>query len=228
MTIGRPARPGTRAAPATRTSTSRPARGTALQRRWRKRGRQPVPALPPARAGWPAIRTCTPNEGAPPTPDNPIVAGNLAVFQYGIDNVTVDNTNAATITFWIKKNGAFVNFLPGATDNVAVRPTGFSGGPSFLIAHSGSAANPQDYTNWDEVASHRIRAIVRHGTAEERHHHRAADYRHGQHQNEVPGETDRRELLPGEREDAGGRPPGVLHPDQRDWGRRESPSQRPR
>lgn len=92
-------------------------------------------------------------EGAPPTPDNPVVAGTLAVFQYGIDNVTVDNTNAATITFWIKKDGAFVNFLPGATDNVAVRPTGFSRGPSFLIAHSGSAANPQDYTNWDEVAT---------------------------------------------------------------------------
>ena len=91
--------------------------------------------------------------GAPPTPDNPVVAGNLAVFQYGIDTVTVDNTNAATITFWIKKNGAFVNFLPGATDNVAKVPTGFSGGPSFLIAHSGSAANPQDYTNWDEVAA---------------------------------------------------------------------------
>jgi len=81
------------------------------------------------------------------------VAGNLAVFQYGIDNVTVDNTNAATITFWIKKDGTFVNFLPGATDNVAVRPTGFSGGPSFLIAHAGAAANPQDYSNWDEVAT---------------------------------------------------------------------------
>jgi len=92
-------------------------------------------------------------DGAPPTPDNPVVAGNLAVFQYGIDNVTVDNTNAATITFWIKKDGTFVNFLPGATDNVAVRPTGFSGGPSFLIAHAGAAANPQDYSNWDEVAT---------------------------------------------------------------------------
>jgi len=92
-------------------------------------------------------------DGAPPTPDNPVVAGTLSVFQYGIDNVTVDNTNAATVTFWIKKDGTFVNFLPGATDNVAVRPTGFSGGPSFLIAHAGAAANPQDYSNWDEVAT---------------------------------------------------------------------------
>ena len=92
-------------------------------------------------------------EGAPPTPDNPVLAGTLSYFQYGIDTVTVDNTNAATVTFWVKKDGAFVNFLPNPTDNVAVRPTGFTGGPSFLIAHSGSAANPQDYTNWDEVAS---------------------------------------------------------------------------
>jgi OmcA/MtrC family decaheme c-type cytochrome len=75
----------------------------------------------------------------------------------------VDNTNAATITFWIKKgvgldNGdigtlSFVNFLPGATDNLAVRPAGFTGSPAFLIAHSGAAANPQDYTNWDEPAA---------------------------------------------------------------------------
>ena len=94
-------------------------------------------------------------EGAPPTPNNPTVAGTLAVFEYGIDSVTVDNTNAATVTFWIKKtqSGAttYVNFLPAATDNVAKVPTGFSGSPSFLVAHAGSATNPQDYSNWDEV-----------------------------------------------------------------------------
>jgi OmcA/MtrC family decaheme c-type cytochrome len=92
-------------------------------------------------------------DGAPPTPDNPVLAGTLSYFQYGIDTVTVDNTNAATVTFWVKKDGVFVNFLPSPTDNVAVRPAGFTGGPSFLIAHSGAAANPQDYTNWDEVAT---------------------------------------------------------------------------
>ena len=102
-------------------------------------------------------------EGAPPTPDNPYVLPGLAVFQYGIDTVTVDNTQAATITFWVKKgvgldNGdlgplSFVNFLPNPGDNVAKQPAGTSGGPSFLITHSGSAANPQDYTNWDEVPS---------------------------------------------------------------------------
>ena len=100
-------------------------------------------------------------DGAPPTPNNPYLMTGLAVFQYGIDNVTVDNTNAATVTFWVKRgvglsNGdigplSFVNFLPNPGDNVAVRPTGFTGSPSFLIAHSGSALNPQDYTNWDEV-----------------------------------------------------------------------------
>ena len=100
-------------------------------------------------------------EGAPPTPDNPYLLPGLAVFQYGIDDVTVDNTNAATVTFWIKKgvgldNGdigplTFVNLLPAPTDNVAKVPTGFSGSPAFLIAHSGSASNPQDYTNWDET-----------------------------------------------------------------------------
>jgi OmcA/MtrC family decaheme c-type cytochrome len=44
-----------------------------------------------------------------------------------------------------------VNFLPNPGDNVAKQPADTSGGPSFLITHSGAAANPQDYTNWDEV-----------------------------------------------------------------------------
>jgi OmcA/MtrC family decaheme c-type cytochrome len=100
-------------------------------------------------------------DGGPPTPNNPYLMPDLAVFQYGIDNVTVGSDNAATVTFWVKKgvgleNGvigplSFVNFLQGSTDNTAVRPTGFSGSPAFLIAHSGSALNPQDYTNWDEA-----------------------------------------------------------------------------
>jgi len=90
-------------------------------------------------------------EGAPPTPNNPAVAGTLALFEYGIDSVTVDNTNAATVTFWVKKNGAFVNFLPSAGDNVAKVPTGFSGSPSFLVAHGGTASNTKDYSNFDEI-----------------------------------------------------------------------------
>jgi OmcA/MtrC family decaheme c-type cytochrome len=102
-------------------------------------------------------------EGAPPTPDNPVVLTGLAVFQYGIDNVTVGSDNGATIKFWIKKgigldNGdlgplTYVNLLAGSTDNTARAPSGFTGSPSFLIAHAGAAANPQDYSNWDEVAN---------------------------------------------------------------------------
>ena len=91
-------------------------------------------------------------EGAPPTPNNPAVASStLAVFEYGIDTVTVDNTNAATVTFWIKKDGAYVNFLPSPTDNVAKVPAGFSGSPAFLIAHGGTATNAKDYSNFDEI-----------------------------------------------------------------------------
>jgi OmcA/MtrC family decaheme c-type cytochrome len=90
-------------------------------------------------------------EGAPPTPNNPVVAGTLSVFEYGIDTVTVDNTNAATVTFWIKKDGTFVNFLPAVTDNVAKVPAGFSGSPAFLVSHGGAATDTQDYTNYDEI-----------------------------------------------------------------------------
>jgi OmcA/MtrC family decaheme c-type cytochrome len=46
-----------------------------------------------------------------------------------------------------------VNLLLGSTDNTARAPSGFTGSPSFLIAHSGSAANPQDYINWDDAVS---------------------------------------------------------------------------
>ncbi len=106
-------------------------------------------------------------DGAPPTPNNPYVLPGLAAFQYVIDNVTVDDNNDVTIRFSVRKwvgndNGdgglgprSFVNFLPTPGGTVAVRPTGFTSAsqPAFLIAHSGSAANPQDYTNWDEPAA---------------------------------------------------------------------------
>ncbi len=91
-------------------------------------------------------------EGAPPTPNNLVRPNStLAVFEYGIDSVTVDNTNAATVKFWIKKDGAYVNFLPSAGDNVAKVPAGFSGSPSFLVAHGGTASNTKDYSNFDEI-----------------------------------------------------------------------------
>jgi OmcA/MtrC family decaheme c-type cytochrome len=85
------------------------------------------------------------------TPNNPLVPGTLSNFEYGINGVTVDNNNVATIKFFIKKDGAFVNL----GDNVITRPTGFSGGPSFLFAYAmpqDGVAAPADYNNLGRAA----------------------------------------------------------------------------
>jgi len=82
------------------------------------------------------------------TPNNPQLPGTLASFEYGINSVTVDNTNAATIKFWIKKDGAFLNL----GDNTITRPAGFTGGPSFLFAYANNLTSPADYSNFGRSA----------------------------------------------------------------------------
>lgn len=87
------------------------------------------------------------------TPNNPLLPGTLASFEYRIDNVTVDNNNVATIKFAILQNGALAN-LGNAGDNVS-RPAGFTGGPSFLFAYAlpqDGIAAPADYNNLGRTA----------------------------------------------------------------------------
>jgi len=62
--------------------------------------------------------------------------------------VTVDNTNAAFVKFNIKIDNVVAN-LGNVGDNVA-RPSGFSGGPSFLFAYTleqDGVKAPADYNN---------------------------------------------------------------------------------
>ncbi len=85
------------------------------------------------------------------TPNNLQLPGTLVNFEYGINSVTVDNANVATIKFWIKQDGAFVNL----GDNAITRPAGFSGGPSFLFAYAlpqDGIAAPADYNNLGRTA----------------------------------------------------------------------------
>ena len=82
------------------------------------------------------------------TPNNPLLPGTLANFEYGINSVTVDNTNVATVEFFIKKDGAFLNL--GST--TITRPSGFSTAnqPSFLLAWAlpqDNVTSPADYNN---------------------------------------------------------------------------------
>jgi OmcA/MtrC family decaheme c-type cytochrome len=81
------------------------------------------------------------------TPNNSTVPGTLKSFEYGINSVTVASaTNVATIKFWIKQDNVFLNL----GDNVITRPSGFSGGPSFLFAYAlpqDNVAAPADYNN---------------------------------------------------------------------------------
>jgi OmcA/MtrC family decaheme c-type cytochrome len=85
------------------------------------------------------------------TPNNPTVPGTLSSFEYGISSVTVDAANVATINFFIKKDGAFLNL----GDNVITRPAGFSGSPAFLFAYTlpqDGIAAPADYNNLGRTA----------------------------------------------------------------------------
>jgi len=81
------------------------------------------------------------------TPNNPDVPSGLANFKYSIDNVTV-NDNVAVVTFRITKDGAPLSLSP-------YPPTGFTSGPSFLLAwalpQDGISA-PADYNNRNSPA----------------------------------------------------------------------------
>jgi OmcA/MtrC family decaheme c-type cytochrome len=90
-------------------------------------------------------------EGAPTTFNNPTLAAGLKDVRYAITSATVDNTNAATVKFAILIDNALANL----GDNVITRPTGFSGGPSFLFAYTltqDGVSAPADYNNFGRTA----------------------------------------------------------------------------
>ena len=80
------------------------------------------------------------------TPNNAQLPTGLAAFEYSISSVTVNASNQAVVNFSIKKNGTAVNFK----DNTAL--TGFTFGPSFLVAYANNVTNPQDYSNFGRSA----------------------------------------------------------------------------
>jgi OmcA/MtrC family decaheme c-type cytochrome len=83
------------------------------------------------------------------TPNNPDVPEGLALFEYVIDEVTVNENNEAVVTFHINKDGA-------PLDLTVIPPDGFSGGPSFLVAYAlpqGAVEEPADYNNLGKSAA---------------------------------------------------------------------------
>ncbi|MBI4514822.1 MAG: OmcA/MtrC family decaheme c-type cytochrome [Deltaproteobacteria bacterium] len=77
------------------------------------------------------------------TPNNPSVPTGLTNFEYVIDGVTVNESNQAVVTFHINKDGV-------ALDLSTYPPTGFTGGPSFLVAYAlpqDGVVAPVDYNN---------------------------------------------------------------------------------
>ena len=92
-------------------------------------------------------------EGAPQTPNNPVLAAGLKNVAYAINAVTIDNTNAALVKFQIKIDNVIANL--GATGDNVARPAGFTGGPSFLFAYNlpqDGISAPADYNNLGKVA----------------------------------------------------------------------------
>ena len=98
-------------------------------------------------------------EGAPPTPNNPVLAAGLKNVEYSITSATVDNTNAATVKFAIKIDNVVANL----GDNVIAAPTGFSGGPSFLFAYAlpqDGVSAPADYNNLGRSAGQPLSSSI--------------------------------------------------------------------
>ncbi len=82
------------------------------------------------------------------TANNPAVPTGLSSFEYEITNVTVDASNQAVVTFSIRKDGV-------ALDLGTYPPTGFTGGPSFLVAYAspqGDVAAPRDWNQLGRTA----------------------------------------------------------------------------
>lgn len=99
------------------------------------------------------------------SPNNPNVAAGLVNFKYEIDSVTVDATsNQATIKFRILKDGTPVTFT-GVGTTASPLLTGFTSGPSFILAYNLSATNQPftisaDYNNLGVKAAQPISVSI--------------------------------------------------------------------
>jgi OmcA/MtrC family decaheme c-type cytochrome len=83
------------------------------------------------------------------TVNNPEVPAGAVNFAYEIIEVTVDATNQAVIDFRITADGTPV-------DLTTFPPTGFTGGPSFLLAYAqpqGAITAPTEYNNLGRAAA---------------------------------------------------------------------------
>ena len=88
------------------------------------------------------------------TSHNPTIATGLVTFTYEIKSVTVDSSNNASIVFKINKDGTPITLAAAAAGGVTNPLTGFTGGPSFLLAYATDTsaavdgiASPVDYNN---------------------------------------------------------------------------------
>jgi len=87
------------------------------------------------------------------TPNNPNVATGLVNFEYIISSVTVTN-NKPVITFKIRKDGADVALEAySAGTNSTQMISGFTVGPSFLIAYADGTQSTIDYNNLGKAAA---------------------------------------------------------------------------
>jgi len=84
------------------------------------------------------------------TKHNPTIKAGLVTFTYDIKSAAVDAaTNDLTVVFKISKDGTPVTFVPAAA-SVTASLTGFTGGPSFLLAYAQAQdgiTTPVDYNN---------------------------------------------------------------------------------
>lgn len=85
------------------------------------------------------------------TTNNPSVPAGAVNFTYEVSSVTVSADNQPVVKFRILKDGTAVTFNTYAAG--AVLLTGFTGGPSFLVAYADGTDTSVDYNNKGRAAA---------------------------------------------------------------------------
>ncbi|MCC6528532.1 MAG: OmcA/MtrC family decaheme c-type cytochrome [Polyangiaceae bacterium] len=80
------------------------------------------------------------------TPNNPDVPPGASNFTYQINSVTVDAGGVPTVNFAILKDGVAITDL-----QTTYPPTGFTGGPSFLLSYSQAQDGVTDPVDWNNL-----------------------------------------------------------------------------
>lgn len=102
------------------------------------------------KAGY--VDTTLVHAGINKTPNNPVVPAGLVNFTYEVSSATVNSSNDLAIKFRILADGTPVTLVDPAP-TVTASLTGFTGGPSFMLAYGDKDGTGVDFDNFGRAAA---------------------------------------------------------------------------